>query len=115
MTTGQKIASLRKQKGWTQLELAEKLQMNANHVSRWEKDKMSPRRKVLQALATLFDVPLHELQPASFPISDDPEFAELVSKVRELNDEHRKALQTILRSMLTCQQIEKVITSGKAA
>ncbi len=86
MTTGQKIASLRKQKGWTQLELAEKLQMNANHVSRWEKDKMSPRRKVLQALATLFDVPLHELQPASFPVAGRyvarisvPEFEEEVT------------------------------------
>ena len=39
---GKTIAELRKQKGWTQVELAEKLQVSDKAVSKWEKDDAFP-------------------------------------------------------------------------
>ncbi len=39
---GKKIAELRKTKGWTQLELAEKLNVSDKAVSKWEKDREFP-------------------------------------------------------------------------
>ena len=43
MTLGQKIAALRKKRGWTQDYLAEKVNVNGRHVSRWENGRMHPR------------------------------------------------------------------------
>ncbi len=116
MTLGQRIAMLRKEKSWTQSELAEKLQMNANHVSRWEKDRIEPRRKVLLLLAEVFGVTIDDLMPAKpvFPVSQcDPELSELMIKVSDLGEEQRKALRVVLRSMLTCQQLEKLVAVNK--
>lgn len=42
MTTGEKIAALRKSKGITQEELAEMLKISRQSVSRWEMDAVFP-------------------------------------------------------------------------
>ena len=41
---GQFIQSLRKEKGWTQLELAEKLHVTDKAVSKWERGAGFPER-----------------------------------------------------------------------
>ncbi len=53
---GRTIASLRKEKGWTQLELAEKLQISDKTVSKWEMDGGVPSIEFFPALADLFGV-----------------------------------------------------------
>jgi transcriptional regulator with XRE-family HTH domain len=122
MSFGNTLSRLRKEKGWTQGELADKLQMNANHLSRWETDRILPRKKALEKLADLFQVPIEELLgapegPLKLPAlgQEDPELAELVSQIVRLGDEHRKALRTVLRTMLTCQQLEQLVTQGRGA
>ncbi len=58
---GNTIAELRKAKGWTQLELAEKLQVSDKAVSKWEKDNGSPSIEFFPVLAELFDVSIDYL------------------------------------------------------
>ncbi len=53
---GETIAELRKQKGWTQVELAEKLQISDKAVSKWEKDNGAPSIEFFPILAELFCV-----------------------------------------------------------
>lgn len=53
---GTTIATLRKAKGWTQVELAEKLQVSDKAVSKWEKDDSYPSIEFLPVLASLFGV-----------------------------------------------------------
>ncbi len=53
---GETIAELRKQKGWTQVELAEKLQISDKAVSKWEKDNGAPSIEFFPILAELFGV-----------------------------------------------------------
>ena len=48
-SVGQTIAALRKKKGWTQVELAEKLQVSDKAVSKWEKDDSYPLSKIAEA------------------------------------------------------------------
>ena len=55
MTTGEKIALLRKKKGMTQEELAEALQVSRQSVSRWEMDAAFPETDKLIKLSRLFD------------------------------------------------------------
>lgn len=58
---GDAIAKLRKEKGWTQIELAEKLQVSDKAVSKWESNKGDPSIEFLPMLAQLFDVTLDYL------------------------------------------------------
>ena len=53
---GKTIAELRKEKGWTQVELAEKLQVSDKAVSKWEKDDAFPSVEFFPVLAELFEV-----------------------------------------------------------
>lgn len=58
---GKTIASLRKSKGWTQAELAEKLNVSDKAVSKWESENGLPEISQFPALASLFDVSIDYL------------------------------------------------------
>ena len=58
---GKTIAELRKEKGWTQIELAEKLQVSDKAISKWEQDGGSPSIEFIPALAELFGVSIDYL------------------------------------------------------
>lgn len=53
---GKTIANLRKSKGWTQVELAEKLDISDKTISKWESEAGMPEISQLPALSKLFDV-----------------------------------------------------------
>lgn len=56
MTTGEKIAKCRKEKGMTQVELAETLNVTRQAVSRWEGDLAFPETDTLMKMSRLFGV-----------------------------------------------------------
>jgi len=56
-----KIKSLRKEKNWTQKELAEKLNVSDKTISSWETGRTYPDIDSLIQLADLFDFTLDEL------------------------------------------------------
>ena len=60
-TLGKKISVLRKEKGFTQEELAEKLSISPQAVSKWENDLSCPDIMLLPELASLFDVSIDEM------------------------------------------------------
>lgn len=60
-SVGKTIATLRKEKGWTQVELAEKLQVSDKAVSKWEKDDAFPSVEFFPMLAELFGVSIDYL------------------------------------------------------
>lgn len=55
---GKVIARLRKEKGMTQSELAEKLYLSPQAVSKWENDLSEPDLKTLEKLSEIFDKPV---------------------------------------------------------
>lgn len=56
MTLSKKIQKLRKDQGWTQEELAEKIGVSSQAVSKWETDMSSPDISLLRDLAALLGV-----------------------------------------------------------
>ena len=64
---GKTIAELRKEKGWTQVELAEKLQVSDKAVSKWEKDDAFPSVEFFPVLASLFGVCIDFLMTGKAP------------------------------------------------
>lgn len=61
MTTGEKIAALRKEQGMSQEALGEKLGLSRQAVSKWEADQAVPTMDNLMELSRLFGVPVDTL------------------------------------------------------
>lgn len=60
-TLGMMISSLRKEKGMTQLELAEKMGVTDKAVSKWERDLSYPDLNSIPKLAEIFGVSVEDL------------------------------------------------------
>lgn len=73
MTTGEKLALLRKKKGMTQEELSETLQVSRQSVSRWEMDAAFPETDKLIKLSKLFDCSIDFLLNNSIQKSEKSE------------------------------------------
>ena len=56
MTIGEKILNLRKARGWSQEELAERIGVTRQAVSRWESDSAKPDADKIIAVCDLFGV-----------------------------------------------------------
>lgn len=60
-TVGKKIAALRKEKGMTQDDIAEKLNVSPQAVSKWENDISYPDIMLLPKIARLLDTTVDNL------------------------------------------------------
>lgn len=70
----QRLAEMRREKGFSQEELAEQLGLSRQAVSKWERAESSPDTGNLIALANLYGVTLDELVRADDDIADDMRF-----------------------------------------
>lgn len=61
MNFGERLKELRTERGWNQLEIAEKLNVTPSTVSNWERGKKYPDINSISKLADLFDVSLDYL------------------------------------------------------
>ena len=91
MTFSEKISALRKQKGWSQEELAEKLMVTRQAVSKWESAQSMPDLDKLVQLSEALDVStdylLKDEQAQSAPV---PAAAEQTVKPRHVTQEEAK-------------------------
>lgn len=69
-TIGQNIAYFRKQKKLTQEELAEKMSVTAQAVSKWECDTSYPDITVMRALAKMLGVSVDSLLEGERPVAE---------------------------------------------
>lgn len=58
MIIAENLTELRRERGWTQAELAEQINYSDKSVSKWERGDGMPDLKVLKQLADLYEVPL---------------------------------------------------------
>ena len=83
-TLGTIIAELRKQRGMTQLELAEKMGVTDKAVSKWERDLSCPDINSIPNLAEILGVSVEELmqvkKEAEAPVSKVAEIMEIAPK-----------------------------------
>lgn len=70
----QRLATLRREQGYSQEELAERLGLSRQAVSKWERAESSPDTGNLVALAKLYGVTLDDLLSIDIDIEDDIKF-----------------------------------------
>ena len=72
MSFGEKLSFLRKQRGMTQMELAEKLDISRQAVSRWERGTAEPSTENLVSIGKLFDVTVDTLINEDIQLQNGP-------------------------------------------
>jgi transcriptional regulator with XRE-family HTH domain len=108
------MRELRKAKGWSQSELAERIGAHLTHVSRVETGKYTPGLdfviKAAQALGTSVDALLFEGKDLASEIRiEDKDLAERLRLMEKLEDHERDAVITVIDSMLTKQRMRQLL------
>ena len=81
---GENLKTLRKNKGITQEELAARLNVVRQTVSKWEKDQSVPDAEMLAKLAEIFEVPVSQLLGSRIESDAQPDaLAEQLARINE--------------------------------
>ena len=96
-TLGSKISSLRKERGLTQSALADKLNISAQAISKWETDQAAPDISLLAPLAKILDTSIDYLlnenaeEPETIfvPEPDERDYSKLILKIRVIDVEDK--------------------------
>ena len=79
---GEVISTLRKEKGMTQKELADRLNITDKAVSKWERDAACPDTQLIPRLAEIFGVSIEELMNAKpAPSAERKNAADLINLI----------------------------------
>lgn len=97
MTTGEKIAALRREKGMSQEALGEKLGLSRQAVSKWEADQAVPTMDNLVELSRLFGVSVDTLLRPDEPL---PDKAQDTNKRPQVLDNRLRIYFAILSALL---------------
>lgn len=100
MTIGNRIAMLRRQRGLKQDELAQKLNVSPQAVSKWENDQSCPDISLLPQLAAILGITVDEL------LSGKQDLAPAVSMVPE--EERKEIKDMMLRIVVDSSDGDKV-------
>ena len=107
--TGEKISALRREKGLTQRELAERLNVTDKAVSKWETGKNFPDLALLQPLAETLDTTVSALLGAEEPIAE-----ETIAVLSAISQQEKKSIKWSLYEFLTLTAVVSLFSVIKA-
>ncbi len=93
------IQALRKSKGLSQEELAIKLNVVRQTVSKWERGLSVPDAEMLVALGEVLDAPVSTLPGETVPTSEPEGLQALSEKLEVLNDQFARAQESKRRAL----------------
>lgn len=89
--TGNKIAQRRKEKGWTQRDIAERLHISVAAVSKWERGLNYPDLSLMEPLGALLDITVAEL----LGLENEPA-ERIIQNITEISAQEKQASQKCL-------------------
>jgi len=119
MTLGEQIRKFRKEKNWTQNELAEKVGVHGRHLSKIENDHVNPTRKLKKKFAETFEISIDELT-GDFKKSSltllDPELQKQLQELAklDLDEEDKIVIKRLLGAMIITKQMQSLLKNNKA-
>lgn len=108
MTLGEKIKSARKEKGFTQRQLADMVNAKHNSVSDWESNKSKPDMDTVELLCGALDLtPTYlvgsksddEYADIIGKIMNEPGLLDMIDDYRNLSENDKKAIRQIISSL----------------
>ena len=115
MTFAEKIIKLRKERGWSQSDLARKIGVHTGHISRIEHDKANPSIEVLRKMTRAFGINADYLldenvgEPSPVEIKDKS-LAEKLKLIEELGEDDKKTIINVIESILTKKKMMDLLT-----
>ncbi len=92
---------LRRRDGYTQKDLAQKLDVAESTIGMWEQGRRMPERESLENIADLFNVDLDFLLGRKTPAAVSGRRQELYQLMLELNPEEAEQARAFLRDLLS--------------
>jgi transcriptional regulator with XRE-family HTH domain len=110
MILGERIRLLRKEKNWSQTELAKKVNSDARQISLYENGKITPSTDMIVKLAQIFEVStdyllIEKAQKKPFLV-DDIELSNYLEDIQSLEEEDRNCLFHMIDSFKTKKRIK---------
>jgi transcriptional regulator with XRE-family HTH domain len=109
MAISDKIQTLRKQHGWSQQQLAQKVGTSGPIVGRYERGEMTPSVEVAKKLADTFDVTLDFLVDDTGKTAEikDKAMLQRIMEIQALDTEDQKTIVHVLDSLLRDAKAKK--------
>jgi len=109
MNIGDKIFKLRKEKDWSQQELAKKIGTSGPIIGRYERGEMTPSVEVAKKLANAFGVTLDYLVDDTGQIAElkDQAMLKRLVEIEQLDQEEQKTIVYVLDSLLRDAKAKK--------
>lgn len=111
MNTGNKIKEVRKEKGLTQEELAQKCGLSKNGIWNYENNKRTPTVNTLKQIANALDIPFSELlninplsESSNLYMNDNESLIEVIPKTNTVNND----LTKFDTDILICECITRI-------
>lgn len=110
MPLGERIKLLRKERGWSQGELAERIGSDARQISRYENGRITPSAEAIVKIAQAFDVStdylLVEEAPRRAPKLEDQGLLDRLEDLQNLTEEDRTSLLHILDALMAKNKVK---------
>lgn len=102
MTLGEKIVRLRKEKKWSQKELASMIGTSGPVLGRYERGEITPSVEVAKKLADAFGITLDYLVDETGSVAEitDREMLDRITEIDHLDQEDRKTVIRVIDSLL---------------
>jgi transcriptional regulator with XRE-family HTH domain len=119
MKINEKIKKLRKERQWSQADLADKLNVHLTHISRLETGKYPPSLELLKKLAQIFEVTTDYLLFDSIDNLEAVNFQKkpLYDKIKmleTLEEPDQKILLGVINTFLAKQQMWNVLNTTRS-
>lgn len=113
---GENLKTLRKNKGITQEELAARLNVVRQTISKWEKGQSVPDAEMLVKLAEFFEVPVSQLLGLRIEPEAQPDaLAEQLSRINEqlvIKNQRSKRIWKIIGIIAACIVVVNILLVG---
>lgn len=115
MKLGERIKQLRKEKGWSQDELGEKIGGDGRQISRYENERITPSVEAIVKLAQVFvvstDYLLLEEAPRQTLKAENSSLLNRLEEIDRLSEQDRTSLLHILDALVLKSRLKSMTTN----
>lgn len=108
---GKKLATLRKEKDWTQGDIAKKISMSPRHISKYERGEVLPNAEALIKIAEILNVSVDSLlfDRESKIVIEDDDLKVALAAVSQMKDEDKNVIKALIRAYVKKVQFEALV------